>query len=49
MRKWEVRRYTLSQLANALRQDSDDPHAGQLPVTSMDQLDALWDEAFGDE
>lgn len=40
MRKWEVARYTLSQINNALDQsDPDDPHAGGIPITSLDVLD----------
>jgi hypothetical protein len=42
MRRWEIGRYTLSQLLNALdRSDPDDPHAGGLPLTSLSQLDDL--------
>jgi len=42
MRKWEIKRYTLSQLLNALdTSDPNDPHAGQLPIGSLAQLDDL--------
>ena len=44
MRKWEVMRYTLSQLCNALNQpDPNDPHAGQEAIGSLDDLDELFD------
>jgi hypothetical protein len=44
MRKWEIARYTLSQLANALdRSDPDDPHAGQMSLNSLDQLHDLFE------
>lgn len=45
MRKWDVGRYTLSQLKNALDQsDPDDPHAGQQEIRSLSQLDHLFDD-----
>jgi hypothetical protein len=41
-RKWEIGRYTLSQILNALDQaDPDDPHAGGIPINSLDDLDDL--------
>lgn len=43
MRRWEIGRYTLSQLASALdTSDPDDPHAGNLPISSLAELDDLW-------
>ena len=37
MRKWEIARYTLSQLLNALDfSDPDDPHSGQILIGSLD-------------
>lgn len=46
MRKWEIGRYTLTQLLNALQQpnDPDDPHAGNIPIGSLSQLDDLFEE-----
>lgn len=42
MRKWEWSRYTVRQLLNALDEsDPDDPHAGNIPISSMDDLEAL--------
>jgi hypothetical protein len=42
MRKWDVRRYTLSQILNALNDDDpDDPHAGGIPIRSLAELDDL--------
>ncbi len=39
LRKWEIGRYTLSQLCNALDfSDPNDPHAGQTPITSLEEL-----------
>ena len=44
MRKWEVGRYTLSQVINALdRSDPNDPHANQIPIGSLDELEELFD------
>ena len=42
LRKWEIRRYTLSQLLNAL--DQTDPHAGGTPIPSLAVLDRYWEE-----
>lgn len=43
MRKWDIARYTLTQLLNALdTTDPNDPHAGGIEVASLSQLDALW-------
>jgi hypothetical protein len=43
MRKWEIGRYTLSQLASALNYaDPADPHAGNIPINSLADLDD-WD------
>jgi hypothetical protein len=42
MRKWEIDRYTLSQLLNALKVDSDDPHAGNIPITSLSDIDEMF-------
>jgi len=45
MRKWEWGRYTLSQLLNALdRSDPTDPHAGGIPIQSLDDLHDLYGE-----
>jgi hypothetical protein len=42
MRKWEIGRYTLTQLHDALdRSDPDDPHRGQIPIDSLEDLDDL--------
>jgi hypothetical protein len=42
MRRWEIGRYTFSQLLNALDStDPSDPHAGGIPLTSLSQLDDL--------
>lgn len=42
MRKWDVMRYTLSQIINALKhEDPDDPHAGGIPIGSLSMLDRL--------
>jgi hypothetical protein len=47
MRKWEIGRYTLTQILNAIdKSDPDDPHAGQVEIQSLDELDELFD--FGD-
>ncbi len=44
MRKWEIARYTFTQLANALdRSDPNDPHAGQVEIGSLEELDELFD------
>jgi hypothetical protein len=44
MRKWEVGRYTLTQLVNALdRSDPNDPHAGNIPINSLDDIDELFE------
>lgn len=43
MRKWEIMRYTLTQLINALdRTDPDDPHAGNIPLGSLDDIDRMF-------
>jgi hypothetical protein len=40
MRKWEIGRYTLTQLINALDQsDPNDPHAGGIPLNSLADLE----------
>lgn len=45
MRKWEIGRYTLTQLRNALdRSDPTDPLAGTIPIRSLADLDRLWEE-----
>lgn len=42
MRKWEYSRYTLTQLLNALdTSDPSDPHAGNIPITSLDDLEEI--------
>lgn len=42
MRKWEVGRYTVPQLLNALdTSDPDDPHRGGIPIGSLAELDDL--------
>ncbi len=42
MRKWDVRRYTITQLLVALdRTDPSDPHAGNVPIGSLAELDRL--------
>ncbi len=43
MRKWDIVRYTVRQLVNALEQadDGTDPHRGQLEIRSADQFEAL--------
>lgn len=46
MRKWEIMRYTISQLVNALDQsDPNDPHAGGIPIGSTHEIDRMfgWD------
>ena len=50
MRKWEIGRYTLGQIANALDRGGgdDDPHAGQEEVRSMEDLERMWEEDFGE-
>lgn len=48
MRKWEIRRYTLSQILNALNTtDPDDPHAGGIRIGSLSELDRMWEEMNG--
>lgn len=48
MRKWEIRRYTLSQLLNALdTSDPTDPLAGTVPIRSLSDLDRIWEEMSG--
>jgi hypothetical protein len=43
MRRWEIGRYTLTQLINALdRSDPDDPHRGQTRISSLAELDELF-------
>jgi hypothetical protein len=43
MRKWDVGRYTLTQLMNALdRADPSDPHAGGIPIGSLDDIDRMY-------
>lgn len=43
MRKWEIGRYTLSQLLNALdTTDPNDPHAGNVPINSLDDIDRMY-------
>jgi hypothetical protein len=42
MRKWEIGRYTLTQLLNALQVDSNDPHAGGIPIGSLAELEDLF-------
>jgi hypothetical protein len=43
MRKWDYSRYTLTQLVNALdTSDPDDPHAGNIPIGSLDELDEIF-------
>jgi hypothetical protein len=43
MRRWEICRYTFRQLVNALTVigDSDDPHAGQIEIGSLAEIDEL--------
>lgn len=43
MRKWEIGRYTVSQLLAMLdRSDPNDPHAGQIPLNSLDEIEELF-------
>jgi hypothetical protein len=43
MRKWEIGRYTLTQLLNALdMSDPNDPHAGNIPINSLDDLEEMY-------
>lgn len=43
MRKWEIARYTLSQLLCALASpDESDPHAGNLPITAIGDVEEHW-------
>lgn len=43
MRKWEIGRYTLTQLANALdRSDPSDPHRGNIPIGSLEDVDRMF-------
>ena len=43
MRRWEVCRYTFRQLVNALSvTDPDDPHAGQIEIGSLAELDEMF-------
>lgn len=45
MRKWEVGRYTPTQLVNALdTSDPDDPHAGNVPVSGLGDLQSLLED-----
>jgi len=45
MRRWEIGRYTFSQLLSALdSSDQDDPHRGGVPLGSLAELDALLDD-----
>lgn len=42
MRKWEIGKYTLTQLLVLLDQsDPNDPHRGQIPISSLEDLDDL--------
>lgn len=44
MRKWDVGRYTFSQIRNALdKSDPNDPHRGGIPINSLSDLDEMWD------
>jgi hypothetical protein len=43
MRKWEIGRYTLSQLRVMLdRSDPNDPHRGQMRIGSLAELDEMF-------
>jgi hypothetical protein len=43
MRKWEIGRYTVRQLVNALAHtDPDDPHAGQMEIGSLAELEEMF-------
>jgi hypothetical protein len=43
MRKWEWGRYTVSQLMVLLdTSDPNDPHAGNIPISSLDEIDELF-------
>lgn len=44
MRKWEIGRYTLSQLLNALADDEAerDPHRGGAPISAIGDVEAHW-------
>lgn len=45
MRKWELGRYTLTQLCNALDySDPADPHSGNAPIRGPSDLAALFDD-----
>jgi hypothetical protein len=40
MRKWEIRKYTRTQLLAMLdTSDPDDPHRGNIPIHSLADLD----------
>jgi hypothetical protein len=42
MRKWDVERYTLSQICNALSEPKEhDPHAGGKRIYSLAEIDDL--------
>lgn len=44
MRRWEIGRYTLSQLINALdMSDPDDPHRGCIPIKSLADIADLYE------
>lgn len=44
MRKWEIGRYTITQIVNALdTSDRSDPHAGQMPLGSLADLEEMFE------
>jgi hypothetical protein len=43
MRKWDIGRYTLTQILNALdRGDPDDPHAGNVEIGSLEDIARMY-------
>ena len=43
MRKHEIGQYTLSQILNALDySDPSDPHAGNMPIGSLAEIDEMF-------
>jgi hypothetical protein len=49
MRKWEIARYTLSQLLNALADDeARDPHRGGAPIAAIGEVEAHWRRTMGE-
>jgi hypothetical protein len=50
MRKWDVARYTLSQLLDALADDeaARDPHRGGAPIAAVGDVEEHWRRTVGD-